>query len=45
MQQGLIARTPRGRVLAEGGWRHLGRVPPRGAPSQLDLLADEGDGR
>ncbi len=29
LQQGLIARTPRGRVLAAGAWRHLGLEPPR----------------
>ena len=29
LQQGLIQRTPRGRMLAQGGWRHLGLTPPR----------------
>ncbi|EKE44454.1 holliday junction DNA helicase RuvB [Oceaniovalibus guishaninsula JLT2003] len=29
LQQGLIQRTPRGRMLAQGGWTHLGLVPPR----------------
>jgi len=29
LQQGLIQRTPRGRMLAQGGWRHLGLEPPR----------------
>ena len=24
LQQGLIQRTPRGRALASGGWKHLG---------------------
>lgn len=29
LQQGLIARTPRGRMLTQGAWRHLGLEPPR----------------
>lgn len=29
LQQGLIQRTPRGRMLAQGGWRHLGLEAPR----------------
>ena len=29
MQQALIQRTPRGRMLAQKGWRHLGLTPPR----------------
>ena len=28
LQQGLIQRTPRGRMLASGAWTHLGMVPP-----------------
>jgi len=39
LQQGLIERTPRGRILAAFGWRHLGRAaPPR--PAQFDLLGE-----
>ena len=30
LQQGLIQRTPRGRMLAERAWRHLGIEAPRG---------------
>jgi Holliday junction DNA helicase RuvB len=30
LQQGLIQRTPRGRMLAQRAWRHLGVEPPRG---------------
>ncbi|MEE8214458.1 MAG: Holliday junction DNA helicase RuvB C-terminal domain-containing protein, partial [Alphaproteobacteria bacterium] len=37
LQQGLIQRTPRGRALTEGGWRHLGLAPPSAA-RQLRLL-------
>ena len=41
MLQGLIMRTPRGRMLAPGGWAHLGlAVPPRAQTRQLDLLDD-----
>ncbi|HMM10145.1 MAG TPA: Holliday junction branch migration DNA helicase RuvB [Paracoccus solventivorans] len=29
LQQGLIQRTPRGRMLGQGGWRHLGLEAPR----------------
>jgi len=44
MQLGLLMRTPRGRMLAEGGWRHIGLKMPRGARAQLDLLdPDAGD--
>jgi Holliday junction DNA helicase RuvB len=43
IQQGLLQRTPRGRMLADGGWRHLGKpIPPRD-PTQLELLAAKGD--
>jgi len=37
LQQGLIARTPRGRMLAQKGWTHLGLQPPT-APGQADLF-------
>ncbi|MEO0938717.1 MAG: Holliday junction branch migration DNA helicase RuvB [Pseudomonadota bacterium] len=30
LQQGLIQRTPRGRMLAAGAWQHLGLDVPRG---------------
>lgn len=35
LQQGLIQRTPRGRMLTQPAWRHLGLEPPR---SQSDLF-------
>lgn len=38
MQQGLIQRTPRGRILSAAGWRYLGLAPPKTIDSQLDLL-------
>jgi Holliday junction DNA helicase RuvB len=31
LQQGLIQRTPRGRMLAHGAWTHLGLAPPSGS--------------
>jgi Holliday junction DNA helicase RuvB len=37
LQQGLIQRTPRGRMLAQGGWTHLG-LPPPGPKGQSDLF-------
>ena len=39
MQLGLLMRTPRGRLLSEAGYRHLGMAMPRGQKQQLDLLA------
>jgi Holliday junction DNA helicase RuvB len=42
IQEGLILRTSRGRMLGEPGWRHLGQKPPRtsGGPL-LDLLSSD----
>jgi len=37
LQQGLILRTPRGRMLGAKAWRHLGLEPPK-APGQSDLF-------
>jgi holliday junction DNA helicase RuvB len=37
LQQGLIQRTPRGRMLAAKAWRHLGLDAPR-QPGQGDLF-------
>jgi Holliday junction DNA helicase RuvB len=41
IQQGLIQRTPRGRMLAAAGYRYLG-LDPKPARPQLELLAAEG---
>ena len=38
IQQGLLQRSPRGRMLTITGYRHLGLTPPRNQ-AQLDLLA------
>lgn len=42
MQVGLVQRTPRGRMLSEAGWSHLGLTPPvsAGKETQLPLLSD-----
>ena len=41
IQQGLVLRTPRGRIVAESGYRHLGLEPKTQTFSQLDLLAED----
>ncbi|MGH6934235.1 MAG: Holliday junction branch migration DNA helicase RuvB [Dongiaceae bacterium] len=43
IQQGLLQRTPRGRMLTGQGYRYLGLAVPKRATEQLDMLAD-GDG-
>lgn len=35
LQKGLIQRTPRGRMLAQAAWTHLGLAPPK---AQVDLF-------
>jgi Holliday junction DNA helicase RuvB len=40
IQEGLILRTSRGRMLGEPGWRHLDMKPPKSALAQMDLLSD-----
>ncbi|MCT8160987.1 Holliday junction branch migration DNA helicase RuvB [Pseudoruegeria sp. SHC-113] len=37
LQQGLVQRTPRGRMLARKGWQHLGLEAPK-AEGQTDLF-------
>ncbi len=41
IQEGLVLRTSRGRMLGERGWRHLGLTPPAGSQPVLDLLAPD----
>ncbi|MBV9652982.1 MAG: Holliday junction branch migration DNA helicase RuvB [Acetobacteraceae bacterium] len=41
IQEGLVLRTSRGRMLGEPAWRHLGVLPPPRSPDQLDLLREE----
>ena len=38
IQEGLILRTSRGRMLGEPGWRHLGLAPPARPAPLLDML-------
>lgn len=40
MQEGLVQRSSRGRLLTDRGYRHLGLVPLRPPSAQLDLLGD-----
>jgi holliday junction DNA helicase RuvB len=40
IQEGLVLRTTRGRVLGERGWRHLGMLPPAGPQAMLDLAPE-----
>jgi len=42
MQQGFLARTPRGRVLTQIAWQHIERTPSQAALEQLELLGPEG---
>jgi Holliday junction DNA helicase RuvB len=41
IQQGLVQRTPRGRVLTDLAYAYLGVTPLRTRAAQLDLLAGE----
>jgi len=38
LQEGLILRTSRGRMIGDPGWRHLGLKPPARTGNQPDLL-------
>ncbi len=40
IQEGLILRTSRGRMLGEPGWQHLGLPVPARDPGQADLLRE-----
>jgi Holliday junction DNA helicase RuvB len=43
IQEGLILRTSRGRVLGASGWRHLGLMPPKTAAQGTLLDEPESD--
>jgi Holliday junction DNA helicase RuvB len=45
VREGLIARTPRGRVATAQAWRHLGIAPPQGVDLQATLPLDGEGGR
>lgn len=40
VRNGLMARTPRGRVATEAGYRHIGRKPPLGEASLFDTQSE-----
>lgn len=40
IQEGLVLRTSRGRILGERGWKHLNLIPPTPVSAQFDLLQD-----
>jgi holliday junction DNA helicase RuvB len=40
LQQGLLQRTPRGRVVTDGAYRHLGIAVPRRAPETGGLFEE-----
>lgn len=40
VRNGLMARTPRGRVATEAGYRHIGRKPPAGTASLFDTQSE-----
>ena len=42
IQQGLLQRSPRGRLLTLNGYRHLGLTPSRQTEAQLEFLAASG---
>lgn len=41
IQQGLLQRTPRGRILADSGYRHIGLKAPNRDVAQFDMLGEE----
>jgi len=43
IQQGLLQRTPRGRVLGAAAFVHLGLAPLKPRTAQLDLMSSGGD--
>ena len=43
IQQGLVQRTPRGRMLSAQAFRHLGLQAPQGTGPQMPLFDDEGE--
>jgi Holliday junction DNA helicase RuvB len=43
MQQGLVQRTPRGRMLASAAYGHLGLPAPQQAAAQTGLFASDAD--
>ena len=44
LQQGLMQRTPRGRMLTRRSWQHLNLRPPQADPTQSGLFDVAEDG-
>jgi Holliday junction DNA helicase RuvB len=42
IQQGLVQRTPRGRMATDKGYRQVGLAAPARTPAQFELLPEEG---
>jgi Holliday junction DNA helicase RuvB len=42
IQQGLLARTARGRIATAKAWRHFGLKPPRGSAPAMSLFDTQG---
>ena len=40
VREGMLGRTPRGRVATPATWRHLGLTPPRRTGAQAQLFID-----
>jgi Holliday junction DNA helicase RuvB len=43
IQQGLIVRTPRGRVVTNAAYRHFGLAPPKSLETDSNLSLDLGE--
>ncbi len=43
IQQGFVQRTPRGRMLTQGAFRHMGLPVPASRPEQLGLILGDED--
>ena len=43
IQQGFVQRTPRGRMLTQGAFRHMGLPVPSSRPEQLGLMLGDED--
>jgi Holliday junction DNA helicase RuvB len=43
MQQGFVQRTPRGRVLTNAAFGHLGLPSPSRDPAQIGLFSGDAD--
>jgi Holliday junction DNA helicase RuvB len=42
VREGLVGRTPRGRVATPAAWEHLGLVPPAPAPGSAAGTPEQG---